>query len=181
MKSPQSALRPACLALFALTLALAPAVPVAAQKLDVKMGLWEATTLVQTSGMPPMDTSTLTPQQRAQLEAATAAAGKMAARPHVVKECLTKEKMAKGGLFQQDKQDNCTHTVLTDTAAELGVKFSCSAGDGETTSGEWHFQATSPESVKGTGQMTMARGAQSMKASTSVTAKWISASCGNVK
>jgi hypothetical protein len=181
MNSPQSTRRPACLAVVALALALALAVPAAAQKLDVKMGLWEATTLVQTSGMPPVDTSTLTPQPRAQLEAAAAATGKMAAKPHIVKECLTKEKMAKGGLFQQDKQENCTHTVHTDTATELGVRFSCSAGGGGTTSGEWHFQATSPESVKGTGQMTMARGAQSMNAATSVTAKWISASCGNVK
>jgi hypothetical protein len=181
MNSPRTILRPASLAVFALALAFATARPAAAQKLDVKMGLWEATTVIQMGGVPPVDMSTLTPQQRAQLEAATAASGKMAARPHTVKECLTKEKLAKGGLFQQDKQDNCTHTVLTDTSTQLGVKFSCSAGGGETTTGEWHFQAASPESVKGTGQMTMARGGQSMNASSTITAKWIGESCGNVK
>jgi hypothetical protein len=168
-------------AVFALALALACARPAAAQKLDVKMGLWEATTVVQMSGAPPVDASKMTPEERAQMEAAVAGATKMAAKPHVFKQCLTKEKMAKGGLFQQDKQDDCTHTVLTDTATELGVRFACKAGDGETTAGEWHFQATSPESVKGTGHMTMARDGQSMNASSSITAKWIGESCGDVK
>lgn len=181
MKSPRTTLRFASLAPFGLALALAFARPAAAQKLDVKMGLWEATTLIQTSGAPPMDTSKLTPEQRAQMKAAMAVATKMAAKPHTFQQCLTKEKMAKGGLFQQDRQGDCTQTVLSDTATELGVKFACKSGDGETTAGEWHFQAMSPESVKGTGQMTMARGGQSMSASSSITGKWIGESCGNVK
>jgi hypothetical protein len=180
MDSPRTTLRFAVPAALAVAFALALPGPAAAQKLDVKMGLWEATTLVQMSGTPPVDTSKLTPEQRTQMEAAMAASMKAAAKPHTFKQCLTKEKMAKGAIFQQHN-DNCTQTVLADTTTELGVKFTCKANDGETTAGEWHFQATSPESVKGTGQMTMGRAGQSMSASSSVTAKWIGESCGSVK
>jgi hypothetical protein len=180
VNSPRTTLRFAFLAVFALALLLTLPRPAAAQKLDVKMGLWEATTTVQMSGAPPIDTSKMTPEQRARMQAAMEASKTAMAKPHTVKHCLTKEKMAKGGLFQ-DTKDNCKHTVVTDTTTELAIKFECAADDGETTTGEYHFQATSPESVKGAGQMTMGRGGQSMSGSSTIAAKWVSESCGNVK
>lgn len=179
MNSPRTTLRLAFLAVVAFALALALPRPAAAQKLDVKMGLWEATTTSQMAGAPPIDTSKLSPEQRAKMEAAMAASMKMAAKPHTFKHCLTKEKMGKG-LFQQEK-DNCKQTVITDTSTELAFKFVCAGGDGETTTGEWHFQATSPESVKGTGHMTFGKGGQSMTSTSDITAKWMADSCGNVK
>ncbi len=178
MNSPRTTLPYALLAVTALALTLPR--PAAAQKLDVKLGLWEATTTVQMSGAPPIDTSTMTPEQRTRMQAAMEGSMMAMAKPHTVKECLTKEKLAQGTLFQ-DNKDNCKQTVLSDTTTELAFKFVCAANDGETTTGEFHFQATSPESVKGTGQMTMGRGGQSMSGASTIAAKWVSESCGNLK
>jgi hypothetical protein len=175
--SPRTTLPYAIVAVFALALALPR--PAAAQKMDVRLGLWEMSTTVQMSGEPPVDTSKMTPEQRAQMEAALAATKGIMARPHTIKSCLTKEKLSKG--FLQEKQESCKHTVLTDTSTELGVSFVCTANDGETTTGEWHFQAISRESVKGTGKMTMSKGGQSMTGASSMTAKWVGDACGNVK
>jgi Spy/CpxP family protein refolding chaperone len=60
-----------------------------AQTLNVKLGLWETTFVAQTSGMPPIDTSNLTPEQRARIEAAMEMAKNRAATPHTVRTCLT--------------------------------------------------------------------------------------------
>lgn len=176
MNAPRTTL----MLLASATLLLALPRPAAAQKIDVKLGLWEMTSTVQTSGAPPMDTSKMTPEQQAQMAAAMEGAKKAMGRPHTVKSCLTKEKLSKG-LFQEKQDNSCKHTVLTDTSTELGVKFVCGGSGGETTTGEWHFQAMTPESVKGTGQMTMGRGGQTMNATSSMTAKWIGESCGDVK
>jgi hypothetical protein len=178
--SPRTTPSCAFVAVFALVLAIALPRPAAAQKLDVRLGLWEVTMTSQMGGMPPVDTSKMTPQQRAQVEAAMVNAQKMGGVPQVMKQCLTKEKLSKG-LFQDNRDTSCKQTVVTDTTTELGIKVACTAKDGETTTGEYHFQATSPESVKGSGQMTMGRGGQSMSASSTITAKWIGASCGDVK
>jgi hypothetical protein len=45
----------------------------------------------------------------------------------------------------------------------------------------WRFEAASPELVKGSGQFTMARGGHKMESTSNMTAKWVGASCGDVK
>ncbi len=163
-------------------LALGILAPASAQgpALNVKLGLWEATTTVQTSGAPPIDTSGMSPEQRARLEAAFANSRKRMAAPHTFRSCLTKEKL--GEMPFQDRNNRaCKPTVLSSSSSEYAVKFSCTDESGETTSGQWRFQAASPELVKGDGEMTMERGGQKMESKTSMTAKWIGASCGNVK
>ncbi len=156
-------------------LALGILAPASAQgpALNVKLGLWEATTIVHMSGLPQADTSGMSAEQRARIEA-------MMARPHTFRSCVTKEKL--GGVPFQDRNSRaCQPTVLSSSPSEYAVKFSCRDESGETTSGQWQFQAESPELVKANGEMTMERAGQKTEAKTTMTAKWVGASCGNVR
>lgn len=163
-------------------LALATLAPASAQgpALNVKLGLWEMTTTVQMSGMPPMDTSGMSAEQRARIEAMMAGSMKAAAKPHTSRSCLTKEKLAEMP-FQEKNDQSCKSTVLSSSTTEYAVKFSCTNAREGNTSGEWRFQAATPELVKGTGNMTVERGAQKMESKMTMTGKWIGAACGDVK
>ncbi len=148
--------------------------------LNVKLGLWEATIVVQSSGAPPIDTSKMTPEQRARMEAALEASRKRAATPHTTRTCLTKEKLEQMP-FQDRKDQSCKHTVTASTTSMYAVKFACTGEQGAATSGEWHFEAATPELVKGNGEITMENAGQKMVSTTTMTAKWVADSCGDVK
>ncbi len=148
--------------------------------LNVKLGLWEVTTVVHASGSPPMDTSGMTPEQRARIEAALEASRQRAATPHTTRTCMTKEKLAKMP-FQQNRDQSCTHTVIESSGTMYAVKFHCAGQRGAASSGEWRMQAATPELVKGNGEITVENAGQKMVSTSAVTAKWVGDSCGDVK
>src|SRR5262245_57582407 len=169
--------------LIALLLAFATAAAQAGKPLalNVKLGLWEMTTSTQMSGMPPIGrpSDKMTPEQKAQLDTAMKAAAEEAAKPQTLRTCLTKDKLEKS-LFQDGSQ-SCKQTVVTNTATVVEVKIECADRTGQpATSGDFRFEALTPESVKGSGSMTM-MGPSKMSSKVTMTAKWLGASCGDVK
>lgn len=158
--------------------ATAPAV--FAETLNVKLGLWETTTVAQTSGMPPIDTSHMTPEQRARMEAAMEAVKNRAATPHTIRSCLTKEKLDKALFQDKDNDASCKHTVITRSATVYAFKFECSR-ENNNSSGEWRFEAVTPEKVKGDGKFAVENGGRKMSSRGTMTAKWIAPSCGAVR
>lgn len=153
------------------------------QPLDVKLGLWESTTVRQSSGLPPIPPEVLarlTPEQRAKLEAAAKANASRGPRTETRKSCLTKEKLDKALTFGQSNDTNCKATIVTSTRTKEEVHFEC-AGEGMKGSGDMHIEALSSENVKGSIQMNAAGGGNAMKTSVNFTAKWLGPSCGNVK
>jgi hypothetical protein len=167
-----------CVAIIAASVAFVGAAPQAARTaLNVKLGLWEMTTSVQMSGMPaPEPSGKMTPEEKARLDAAMKGAAAAAATPHTTRTCLTREKLDKS-LFQ-DSQQSCKQTMITNTATVNAFKFECTGQPPST--GEFHFEALTPESVKGTGTFTMT-GSTRMTSRMTMTAKWIGESCGDVK
>ncbi len=169
----------ALLVAFGLAIAILSSASAQHPKLNVKLGLWEATTVVQTSGTMPFDTSGLTEEQRARMAGAMANMQKQMSMPHTIKTCVTEEKLEKDP-FENKNHKSCKDTVVSSSTTAYDVKFECDEG-GETQSGEWRFEAENPEMVKGTGQMTFERDGHKMTSNTSMTAKWVGAECGNVK
>lgn len=144
--------------------------------LNVKLGLWEVTSSAQTSGTPDVpDLQKLPPDQRAKAEAMMKAMMAGAATPHTTKSCLTRERLERD-LFQDNGRNNCTQTAVTNTSSVYAFKFVCTGRN--AMSGEWKFEALSPEAVKGSGTMTFEN---NMTAKTTMAAKWLAASCGDVK
>jgi hypothetical protein len=158
-------------------LVLSPS-PARAQALNVKLGLWEVTWTVQTAGLPPIDTSKMTPEQRARVEAAM----KLRATTPTTRtrrDCMTKEKLEKEPFQEKALDPSCKRTILSNTPSLREFTIECT-GD-QATSGRMRFEALSPENVKGTTRMSIVRGGSQMTADTTLAAKWIGASCGDVK
>ena len=152
-------------------------------KLNVRLGLWEISSLNQLIGQPPISDdrlAKLTPEQRAQVQAALQSSIAEANKPHLAKHCVTPEKIARG--FDIDKNTNqaCTKKLLTNTATEMEIDEQCSDSEGSRTINE-HFQFANPELMSGTVQASETAGGKSMRMSSSINGKWLSASCGDIK
>jgi len=140
--------------------------------LDVRMGLWEMTMTTNMSGDMGIDMSKMTPEQRAQMEAAMKTM--MAPHTDVSKTCMTKEKFDKGNVMSSD--DKCKSTITTNTRSVLEMKQSC-----PNEQSQMHMEALSPTSVKATFTGTATNQGKTMKVDGTITAKWLGANCGDVK
>jgi len=150
------------------------------QPLNVRTGLWESTVTSTRSGQVPVPAellARLSPEQRAKFEARMKANSAPKATTITKKDCETKEKLAKQPF---NDQKECKQTVLTSTSTKAEIKVSCDFGDIKAN-GTMRVEALSPESVKGSGQMTSSGGGQSMSMNTSFSAKWLGPSCGSVR
>jgi len=150
--------------------------------LDVKMGLWESTHQNNVSGvtLPADMMARLTPEQRAKMEAMIASRQGEGPKTTVSKSCVTREKLDKEYTFSEDREE-CTRTVLNSTPTKLEVKLVCADKDRKMKSeGTFHLDVVNSELVKGTIHMTMS-GESSMKMDNSFTARYLGASCGDVK
>ncbi len=150
------------------------------QTLNVKVGLWEVTTKGQTTGAPPLDTSQIPPERRAQAEAMMKSMMANAAKPHTFKTCITKEKLAEDPFEKREERQDCKRSYLTRTSTTLAFKEECTSNDGKTVT-EGHFEATSPEAVKGTMKISIERAGMPMIINSDLAGKYVGASCGDVK
>jgi hypothetical protein len=162
----------------AIFIALAFASTVAfSEPLDVKPGLWEVTTTTAMSGMPPMDYSGMTPEQKSRIEAAMNARQAMGASAHVRKSCVTREKLAREP-FQEKDNESCTHTVISSTRTMWQAKLSCTE---PKSTGEFKIEAPSRERIKGSMQINASDDQHAMAVQVSIAGKWLGSACGNVK
>lgn len=148
--------------------------------LNVKLGLWEMTSTSETSGMPPVDTSKMTPEVRARIEAAMKARGGSPSAPIVRRDCLTKEKLANAAF--QDPQANdssCKRTIVTNTPALLEMHIECASP--RKVTGDFRVDVLASDNVKVTSKMAAGEGAQVMNVNGTMNGRWLSAACGDVK
>lgn len=162
---------------------LAGATLVTAQKIDLKLGLWESTTKTETSGMPAMpsvDMSKMPPEMRDRMEAMMKARQAAAPQAHTSRNCVTQEDLDKS-LFKQEneREATCKRTVISSSATSQHVKIECTGKQKMT--GEATFTAQSRESVNGVIKLTMGDGPNPMIINSNVTSKWLGPACGDVK
>lgn len=144
--------------------------------LDVKLGLWEITTVTKGAGMPAMDTSKMPPEARARVEAMMKARGAHAGTPHTTRNCVTKEKLQKNTMFDSDQvRESCKRTVITNTRSVVEMKVECTDEKYPTTAIA-HFEMASHESMKGNIKLSGA-----VNTEIDLTGKWLGESCGDVK
>jgi Protein of unknown function (DUF3617) len=151
--------------------------------LNVKLGLWEITSTTQTTGTPAIDLSTVPPEYRGRAEAAMKAQMEQSAKPNtrVRKACVTKENLQKD-LFQNASKDpSCKWTTIAQTSSVGEFTIECTGV--QQVSGHIRYEALNSENVKGTMTMKIAtaKGASPMTSNTTLTSRWIGASCGDVK
>ena len=142
--------------------------------LDVRLGMWESTMTMQTSGAPPIPPELLakmTPEQKAMLEARMKAGPKTTVNKH----CVTKEDLNKGLNFGEVK-GSCQRTVVNASSSKQEFRFECSNA-GIKSSGTIRVEAVDPEHVKVSSQFTSGDGSHAMNINATGAGKWVSAEC----
>jgi len=153
------------------------------QPLNVKLGLWEVTKIITTNGqlsLPPEMLSKLTPEQPARLEDRMKAQPADRTTTTTYKSCLTKEKLEKAEEFGENKE-NCSRTIITSTGRKVNLKMECTVnGHGGKANGTAEIEASSPDSVKGTGHLSATSPSDTMNSTINFDAKWIGSACREV-
>jgi Spy/CpxP family protein refolding chaperone len=155
-------------------LVLGAAVVLAAQApLNMKPGQWEMTMQVDMPNGPPgVDTSKMTPQQKAQMDAIMKGRGLGAGKPIVTQSCVTREDLAQNRMQQDPPNSSCTTKVTKSTATTTEMIQTCT-GAAEGTR-EIHVEAPSPTSMKMVAKATAGRGEGT---TVTMTGKWLSDKC----
>jgi hypothetical protein len=156
----------------------APLLALAADRLNVKTGLWEITSVTEMQGMPqlpPEVMKNLTPEQRATMAAALGNGAGQGPRVDKNKECITEEDLDEP--FHAEDRKECKSTVVKTSAREQEITLVC--GGDYPAKGKLHIQTPTPETMKGTFEMTMGGGERPMSIKSKLTGRWLEATCKN--
>ncbi|MGA2005491.1 MAG: DUF3617 domain-containing protein [Terriglobales bacterium] len=157
---------------------------------DLKEGLWEVTVTRSGSGagmggIPPDVLAKMSPDQRAQVEAAMKSHGvTMNGNSTTVKNCVTKEKLAKGRAFSAQNRENCTRDVVSSSPRHMEIKMHCDQTDnGKKTAmdGTTTIDVLGPDSVKGTMHIVSAGDEHNVTMDSTFTSKYLGPDCGDIK
>jgi len=151
----------------------------AADRLNVKLGLWEITSTTQMTGMPqlaPELLAKMSPQQRAQMEAAFKAEASKGPTKDVSKECVTRKDLDHPFSTSSDRKD-CKQTVVTTTRTSQEVHMVCTGQHKGT--GTFRVNAPNPQTISGDFNLTSAEGANPMVIKMQLKGRWLSPDCGD--
>jgi hypothetical protein len=155
----------------------------AADQFDIRPGLWEVTSTVQVSGLPPIpNLDQMTPEQRARIEAAMKNMG--GAHTNTAKSCVTKEGIEQAIAKANSRSgDSCSPKITNMTSSKVDLHIECTRQNGESkTNGDMSITRLDPEHFKGSGAMkTSGSGGRTMDMKWSMTGAFVSSDCGNVK
>ncbi len=151
--------------------------PVHADPLDVKLGLWETTSTTDISGMPiPAEVlQNMPPERRASFEAAMKARQAHGPKSTTIKTCMTKEDLNRPFDKKGDEDKNCTNTLVTATSTRAEYRIECTGP--KAHKGVINVEALSRDRMKATVKMNTGTGT----VTNGTTSKWIAADCGNVR
>jgi hypothetical protein len=151
---------------------------IAADKLDVKPGLWEITSSHQITGIPPLPKELrdkVTPEQRAEMEAAFKAEAAKGPQVDTERECITKEETLRP--FDVGDTKDCTQTVVRTTRTTQEVRLSCT---GEYTgSGVLRITTPTPETMTGTLELQLGVAPDAMMVKSQLKGRWLGPDCGD--
>lgn len=165
-------------AVAALLLTTLSAAGAAAERLNVKLGLWEMTSTMRFSGMPPLPkevTDKMTPEQRAKMAADLKAAAAEEPEPEVSSECITQEDLDKP--FQSANSDECTQTIVRTTKTTQEIRMACTGK--VKGSGLFRVTTPTPETMTGTLDLKAGEGPDAFVIKGTIKGRWLGADCGD--
>jgi hypothetical protein len=150
----------------------------AADKLDVKPGLWEITSTHQISGIPPMPKEwqdKVTPEQRAAMETAFKKETEKGPQTDTERECITKQESEQP--FDVGDSKDCTQTVVRTTRTTQEVRLSCT-GEYKGT-GVLRITTPTPETMSGSLDLQLGDAKDAMKVKSQLQGRWLGPDCGD--
>lgn len=156
--------------------------------LEIKAGEWETTMTTQMNGIPPVPPEVLsrvTPEQRANMEAASKSRAFQAPRTSVRKLCLKKEDIEKPLTFESDQKALATilakcHATVSSPRIREEIRFDCSETAAKST-GTMRMEALNSENVRITTQSSSTDGTRTMNVISNGSAKWLGGTCVEVR
>lgn len=149
--------------------------------LNVKLGLWETTTVSERSGMPSLPADALAkmpPEQRARIEAQLKS---MSAPQTTTKQsCVTQDDVNKMFDLNNDGNKSCQRTIVSSTSTKQELKLSCDT-PGNKGTGTVKIEVTDSTHVNGLVHMNVGNNGRTMDMKVTITGKWLGSSCGDVK
>lgn len=165
-------------AIATLTLTALSVAAAAPERLNVKLGLWEMTSIMRFSGVPPLPKEVMdkmTPQQRAKLAADLKAASEKEPEPDTSSECITQEDLDKP--FKSADPDDCTSTLVRGTRTSQEFRMVCT---GNTKgSGTFKIDAPNPQTMNGVIDLKAGEGPDAFVIKGTIKGRWLGADCGD--
>jgi len=164
--------------MFLLACCCAAPLALAANKLDVKPGLWEITSTHHISGIPPMPKEwqeKVTPEQRAAMEAAFRQEAQKGPQTDTDRECITPQDAEKP--FDVGDTKDCTQTVVHTTSTTQEVRLTCT-GEYQGT-GLLRVTTPTPETMTGSLELQFGDGKDAMKIKSDLKGRWLGPDCGD--
>lgn len=146
---------------------------------DVKPGQWENSSTSQATGALPIPDEvlkSLSPEQRAKVEAMAKAQLARGAQPTVTKHCVTKDDLNKPFDTGDEKTRACTHNIIASSGSKQEIQLDCNR-QGMKTTGTVKVEAVDSEHIKGSIQMAMTGGDHTMNMNYTFTSRWIGPAC----
>jgi hypothetical protein len=147
-----------------------------ADQLAVRTGLWEVTSVTTTEGMPLSREvlATLTPQQRASIEAS---ARERAAKPErdTSNECITEKDLSEP--FRLSDAKSCTQSIIKATSTLQEVHMECTGE--RPQSGTLRILTPTPTSMTGSLNLRTGEGSDAFVIKATISGRWLSADCGD--
>jgi hypothetical protein len=151
---------------------------VAADKLDVKPGLWEITSTHQITGIPPMPkewADKVTPEQRAAMETAFKKEAEKGPQTDTETECITKQQAEQP--FDVGDTKDCTQKVVRTTRTTQEVHLTCT-GEVQGT-GVLRVTTPTPETMTGSLDLQLGDDKDAMKVKSQLKGRWLGPDCGD--
>ncbi len=149
---------------------------------DIKPGLWEFRSRMDSPGMPDLSAQMATmreqmknmpPEARRAIEQQMAAQGVAFGEGGALEACITPESVKRGDVFSGRQEGDCTYSNVSSTATRVRGTILCSR---PKASGEFEALIESPTRFTSKVSMRSAEGA--LKVDTD--ARWIAADCGRI-
>lgn len=165
-----------CLSL-AVGVLICPALVSAADKLNIKTGLWEVSATTNFSGMPPLPKELLdqlTPEQRAELEKTMKQSSGEEARTDVSRECITERDLERP--FESANPDDCKQELVRSTRTTQEIRLTCT---GEYKgSGTFVINTPTAETMTGVLDLSVGNDSNPMKIKANMKGRWLGPDCG---
>lgn len=148
-----------------------------AEKLDVKLGLWEMTSVMRFSGMPPLPKSLLermTPEQQASMREELKAAAEQEPEPEVSSECVRQGDLDRP--FKPAASEHCTQTLVRSTRNIQEMRLECTGAI--KGSGLLRIAAPTPETMTGEFDLKAGEGPDAFSLKGTIKGRWLGPDCG---
>jgi Protein of unknown function (DUF3617) len=161
-----------------LPLAVCAALPFAAggqDRLDIRTGTWEITATTHMSGTPLSNEmlSKMTPEQRAEVQAAMREEAAKGPQTEVSRECITPEEVERP--FASADLENCTQQIVRTTRTTQEARLQCT---GEYKgSGLLRVTAPNPQTMTATLELSAGDGPTPFTIKAQMKGRWLAPAC----